>query len=617
MKNPETANWEYIKDRLFDGKTSNVYKRKNGILIVSPFASKEDSLLIRKAILKIKKILPEKDIAFFKDFTGISYEDVIKNKPDTINGYKSNYILGSIVFLSFSKGSGSPLNRYFPGATEFFTVEEDGTMDTYGSVQHHFSKDKNGLVVGWPRINFQTIENTWSRHFDESIICYELMRLLCHIQNISISVPEESIYSSTEHRPMEHSILNRDIFLLQKLYSDNFLNQFEEYLFAHYPSRFASAFLNKKISDKKAMIFVTGIGLLVFISVFVLFYNKKFKYSFLNYFLPILFFWLCLTNLVWIYDYFTSFNTVVGLDDIFGFQFIALPIFALITAGELLLLEKYTINNELNFSIKLMLHVVYTFVAFLTPLVLVFFTKRGNESFFDFFFPIFYIVIGVSLGRGILIYLNHSSESLVKQKDVELSRLKEMNAQSELKLLQSHINPHFLYNALNSIAGLAHSNADKTEKMALSLSDLFRYTINKKGEQMSTVGEEVTMVKNYLDIEKIRFGDRLNFLLNIDVTIMDISIPMYILQPLVENAIKHGISKISGEAKIGLEIIKEKEDLLISVSDNGPDFPKGLVSGHGLQTVNDLLRLSYGENASLKWENTPEKKITISIPKIV
>lgn len=210
-------------------------------------------------------------------------------------------------------------------------------------------------------------------------------------------------------------------------------------------------------------------------------------------------------------------------------------------------------------------------------------------------------------------YLDHLSDSLVKQKDVELSQLQEAKAQSELKLLQSHINPHFLYNALNSIAGLAHDDADKTEEMALSLSDLFRYSLNKKGEKMSTVQEEVRLVENYLDIEQIRFGERLNFTLSVDDTIKNEEIPMFLLQPLVENAVKHGVSKISGAAEINLVIKKEGGHLKIIVQDNGPDFPKGLVSGHGLQTVYDLLRLSYDDQAELSWENSPQKQIVITI----
>ena len=91
------------------------------------------------------------------------------------------------------------------------------------------------------------------------------------------------------------------------------------------------------------------------------------------------------------------------------------------------------------------------------------------------------ISLFISISRGLYIYLNHYSESMIHQKDVELSQLKELQAATELSSLHAQINPHFLYNSLNSIASLAHINADKTEKMSLSMSDLFKYSINRKG----------------------------------------------------------------------------------------------------------------------------------------
>ena len=85
---------------------------------------------------------------------------------------------------------------------------------------------------------------------------------------------------------------------------------------------------------------------------------------------------------------------------------------------------------------------------------------------------------------------------------------------------------------------------------------------------------------------------------------------------MVENAVKHGISKIESTGKIALKIERENNSVQITITDNGPDFPEGLVSGHGLQTVYDLLKLSYGENASLNWVNKPEKVITVCITQI-
>lgn len=230
---------------------------------------------------------------------------------------------------------------------------------------------------------------------------------------------------------------------------------------------------------------------------------------------------------------------------------------------------------------------------------------------------IFVVLMVLATIRALISYFYFKERKLILDNELKLSNLRELNAKSELKSLQSQINPHFLYNALNSIASLAHTNADKTEKMALSLSDLFKYTINRKGKKTSTINDELEMVRSYLEIEQTRFGDRLEFVINAKEEVLNEEIPMFILQPLVENAVKHGISKIEGKGIIDLNILKTEKGLDIEVKDNGPDFPEGLVSGHGLQTVYDLLRLTYGDKASLKWQNTPQKSISILIDKTV
>jgi sensor histidine kinase YesM len=262
------------------------------------------------------------------------------------------------------------------------------------------------------------------------------------------------------------------------------------------------------------------------------------------------------------------------------------------------------------------------FLPFLMISAFAFFilSKKGIQSDQEDYTVLSYIfVIGMMVAsiRALISYFIFKERNLIIENENKLSHLRELNAKAELKSLQSQINPHFLYNSLNSIASLAPVDADKTQKMAHSLSDLFKYSINRKGKKMSTVKDEIEMVTSYLDIEKIRFGNRLQFDIQVDKTLLNHEIPLFLIQPLVENAVKHGISQNEGDGKIILIIEKELNQLLIKVSDNGPDFPEGLVSGHGLQTVYDLLRLSYGDNASLNWTNTPEKIITIAIPDTV
>lgn len=230
---------------------------------------------------------------------------------------------------------------------------------------------------------------------------------------------------------------------------------------------------------------------------------------------------------------------------------------------------------------------------------------------------VFLLLMAIASLRALVAYFIFKERNLIIENETKLANLRELKAKAELKSLQSQINPHFLYNSLNSIASLAPIDALKTQKMAHSLSDLFKYSINRNGKKTSTVHDEVEMVKNYLDIEKIRFGERLQFTVMVDNDLENHEIPLFLIQPLVENAVKHGISRNEGIGKIELQIVKEQNEMKISVRDNGPDFPEGLLSGHGLQTVFDLLRLTYGDNATLNWTNTPLKMITITIPEAI
>tara|TARA_R110002012_G_scaffold322087_1_gene554995 strand:- start:32722 stop:34557 length:1836 start_codon:yes stop_codon:yes gene_type:complete len=257
---------------------------------------------------------------------------------------------------------------------------------------------------------------------------------------------------------------------------------------------------------------------------------------------------------------------------------------------------------------------IIPFIPFLGTLFINSFHSSLKNSTISELSQIFLVLMIIALLRALIAYFIFKERSIVIESEKQLSKLRELNAKAELKSLQSQINPHFLYNSLNSIASLAPIDAKKTQDMAHSLSDLFKYAINRSDKKMSTIKDEIKMVETYLNIEKIRFGDRLKFEVDIDKTVSEYEIPLFLIQPLVENAVKHGISKQVGKGKIALAIKKVDDKIVIWVSDSGPDFPEGLVSGHGLQTVYDLLRLSYGDKASLNWTNSPEKKITVTIP---
>ena len=184
---------------------------------------------------------------------------------------------------------------------------------------------------------------------------------------------------------------------------------------------------------------------------------------------------------------------------------------------------------------------------------------------------------------------------------------------AELNALQARINPHFLYNALNSIAALAHIDPKRTENMALSLSKLFRYNVNREEQSLTSLGQEIEMVQLYLEIEKQRFGEKLDFSINADVSLYERQIPRFLIQPLVENSIKHGISKLKEDGKIILKVYAEDQNLFIEVYDNGPAFPDGVISGYGLQNMYDKLNLIYKKAYEVRFVNQPEKFIQIKL----
>lgn len=586
---PETANWEYVKMKVFDenGKLEKEYE-KPVIIDLGKSATCNDSLIVDQFIEEMKTLVPNIQIGF--------------ELPAEIR-FPFHYV--TLHFRNDSIQYEGFLNKksYLDG-------------NTVGKTSPDFITSSDGSKYSF--LNFEFNEETTDEKRKMSIQ-QELLKALFLTNNMKQFFHEFPVQAFNNINNLDYGYLSDyDKFLLQKVYADDFKQQFKDYLYTYYPWRYAYSFLSNEKMKMLAISIVTAIGIIVFILIFSFFQHRKFKHTYLNYLFPIGLIGFHIINLTWIYDYLTVLNSSITWGGSISFGFVYIGLLAIISATLLYFLERIFIKISFDFSSQLTLKIAFTFIALHLPLLISLYLTDVNITikdvkFLESYFPWFIISIFLALGRGILIYLNHFSESLVKQKDLELSHLREVNAQSELKLLQSHINPHFLYNALNSIAGLAHDDAVKTEKMALSLSDLFRYSINKKGEKMSTVSEEVTLVENYLEIEKIRFGERLVFTLTVDDAVKDEKIPMFMLQPLVENSIKHGVSKIGGEAKVGLSIKKENEELLIGVHDNGPGFPEGLVSGHGLQTVYDLLRLSYGKNASLRWENSPKKQIVISI----
>ncbi len=205
-------------------------------------------------------------------------------------------------------------------------------------------------------------------------------------------------------------------------------------------------------------------------------------------------------------------------------------------------------------------------------------------------------------------------EAKIKQKEVEVLKVQKLKTEAELQTLQSRINPHFLYNSLNSIASLIHQDPDRAEDMTIKLSKLFRYSINTQNENLTSVKEEIEILKTYFEIEKVRFGSRINFSIDVDDAILNYRLPRFILQPLAENALKHGLNKEANHGQLGITIKKLNNELEIVVSDNGVPFPEEINTGYGLQSTYDKLALIYAQQYSIQILNNPLKCIRILIP---
>lgn len=214
-------------------------------------------------------------------------------------------------------------------------------------------------------------------------------------------------------------------------------------------------------------------------------------------------------------------------------------------------------------------------------------------------------------------YVELDRKRKLNEKELEVTRLMALKTKAELDALHSKVNPHFLYNALNSIADLAITDGKKARRMTIALADLFRYSINYSQNNFSPVNDEVSMTEVYLQIEKIRFEDQLNYTVSVDAGAGHYLVPRFILQPLVENAVKHGLKATGLMTEIHLSVHQTGDSLHISVADNGPAFPDELTPGYGVKSVYDKMDLLFPGLYEIRFINQPQKQVTLTLHKLI
>lgn len=225
----------------------------------------------------------------------------------------------------------------------------------------------------------------------------------------------------------------------------------------------------------------------------------------------------------------------------------------------------------------------------------------------------YYIVL------SLMFYLIKSNETgkAVKQ---DMLKMESQLRESQLQALKSQINPHFLFNSLNSISFLVKSNPDKARDMLSVLSEYFRYSL-KQQSNTAMLGDELSHCRKYLEIEKIRFGNKLLWNETIDNNIDAIPVPAMILQPIYENAVKHGVYESEIPVSINTRISLHTGYALIEIENNfDPEAPVRKGEGVGLKNAGERLKLMFGADDLLETSITNSiftVKISIPIPRIV
>ena len=233
-------------------------------------------------------------------------------------------------------------------------------------------------------------------------------------------------------------------------------------------------------------------------------------------------------------------------------------------------------------------------------------------SRFNFALLTYWAVLGFGFA---LDYYKQLQKREIQSAKIELE-LENQLITAKLDVLKMQLHPHFLFNTLNSVSGIMGNNLKGARRMLANLSELLRFNLESSTQQTISLKKEVELLNFYLDIERERFKDNLDVKISVQEETWKYKVPQFILQPLVENAIKHGISNADTKGVIKIDVFKEKEYLAIQIKDNGKGFPKKLKQGIGLRNTIKRLEKLYKVNYEfdLKATKTEGTIVSLKIP---
>ncbi|HPG34414.1 MAG: histidine kinase [Lentimicrobiaceae bacterium] len=276
-------------------------------------------------------------------------------------------------------------------------------------------------------------------------------------------------------------------------------------------------------------------------------------------------------------------------------------VFALLGIG-LWYLVKFSDYEKLNSQEMILRHVTsgtVTMLILFGSVYLIMGAVSGNDAEY---MALFNETMMVKVFAGLMLYiimitvfyLLINNQNL-KERRAREAALQNLLHESELNSLRAQIKPHFLFNSLNSISSLTITNPEKAQEMVINLSEFMRYSLSFSDNKMSSLKQELYHLRLYLDIEKVRFGGRLMITESFEDGILDWPLPPMILQPLVENAVKHGVYDTPGQSFIKIEGSKNNGWLEIVVSNNfDPAMPRKRGTGTGLANVMKRMQMVYG-----------------------
>ncbi len=225
------------------------------------------------------------------------------------------------------------------------------------------------------------------------------------------------------------------------------------------------------------------------------------------------------------------------------------------------------------------------------------------------------IALAILMLEWIVFYIAIKATTLLNENRLNRLELEANLKESQLNTLKGQINPHFMFNSLNNIRGLMLEDVDKARNMLTNLSETLRYSLTKSGVDSIALEDELEMVENYVEISKIQFENRLQFEMNIDKASLNTQIPPMIIQMLVENAIKHGISNLKEGGKVSLSTTIKDSQLQIEVVNNGNLQQSESSTQVGLENIKKRLELLYGEESTFSLKEIENQVVaTIKIP---